>query len=50
MRLQREKRDENRSLEILEALEEGEENIKGNRNGNAFVGMGDLLLSSFLGR
>lgn len=48
MRLQREKRSENRCLEILEALEEGEGNIKGNRKGNAFVSMGDLLLSSFL--
>lgn len=31
-------RKENRSLRILKALEEGEGNIKGNRNGNAFVG------------
>lgn len=50
MGLQRKKRGENRSLAILEAPEEREGNIKGSRNGNAFVGMGDLLLSSFLGR
>lgn len=37
VRQQREKRGENRSLEILKALEEGEGNIQRSRNGNAFV-------------